>query len=134
MSASLDPLTTPVLHLTLAANPLFGRAVSGACRQGRNKKPPVLFSKESQGMQRKGRCGGTSSARLPGAVPATLRTDAPPGFQRTEVSEGACQLSRRREQTANGGGGQGCPGRLLELGSPWSQDPGPDPGRAPGFQ
>lgn len=50
-----DPAHSPNAASDTGSRPLFGRAVSGACRQGRNEKPPVLFSKESQGMQRKGR-------------------------------------------------------------------------------
>lgn len=87
LSASLRPRSPPQCFIrNWQQTPLWKSSLRGLQAGQRRKASCAVFPRVAGNAEEGQVCGGTSSARPPRAVPATLRTDAPPGFQRTEVA------------------------------------------------
>ena len=86
-AASLRPRSPPQGFIrNWQQTPLWKSSLRGLQAGQRQKASSAVFPRVAGDAEEGQVCGGISSARPPRAVPATLRTDAPLGFQRTEVS------------------------------------------------
>lgn len=87
LSASPGPRSPPQCFIWhWQQTPLWKSSLRGLEAGQKLKASCAVFPRVAGDAEEGQGCGGTSSARLPRAVPATLRTDTSPGSQRTEVS------------------------------------------------